>query len=114
LRLGTIPEPDSRRRTEMRATNYLGTLACVTVLTRPALAVECIRGPYLQDAAPGAVTIRWELDRLGPSSLEFGPPGATRQRVDCKFQGRKHRVRLTGLRPGQQYRYRLFVKGQPV
>jgi hypothetical protein len=98
----------------MRAIVMLGSLACATALTRPALAVQCLRGPYLQDAATGAVTIRWELDQLGSSSVEFGPPGATRQRVDCPFQGRKHRVRLTGLRPGQRYRYRVFAKGQPV
>jgi hypothetical protein len=80
---------------------------------RCARAAECIRGPYLQDAAVGAVTIRWELDRPGPSGVEYsGSEGM--KRVASEFQGRKHRVRLTGLRPGETYRYRVLAGDAPV
>jgi hypothetical protein len=84
------------------------------VLTAPAGAVECIRGPYLQEAAIGEITIRWELDRLGPSSVEYFSGSESKRRVDCQFRGRKHRVRLTGLRPGETYRYRVLVGEEPV
>lgn len=80
----------------------------------PACAVECIRGPYLQDAAVGSITIRWELDRPGPSAVEYGVAGEMPHRVECEYQGRKHRVRLTGLRPGERYRYQLLAGSERV
>jgi hypothetical protein len=80
----------------------------------PALAVECIRGPYLQNASVGSITIRWEMDRLGDSSVEYGLPGEVMRKVDCPFKGRKHRVTLNDLRPGRRYRYRILYEGHPV
>lgn len=69
--------------------------------------VEIIRGPYLQNASLEGVDVRWEVDRMGASSLQLiGPEGASR-RVDSPFRGRMHRVRLTGLKPGEYYTYRV-------
>jgi hypothetical protein len=84
------------------------------VVMGPAGAVECIRGPYLQEASAGAITIRWELDRLGPASVEFATGSEPARKVDCPFQGRKHRVRLTELRLGERYRYRILSRGERV
>lgn len=75
----------------------------------PAGAVECIRGPYLQNAAVGAIEIRWELDRMGSSSVEYESREAGWRKVECPFKGRKHRVRLTGLSSGALYRYRILA-----
>lgn len=89
-------------------------LLAAVAAVQPARATRCIRGPYLQDAAVGAVTIRWELDRTGPSSLEYSVGAEPAQKVVCAFEGRKHRVRLTGLRPGEEYRYRIWHRDERV
>lgn len=80
----------------------------------PVHADRCIRGPYLQNSAAGSVEIRWELDRTGPSSLEYFTGGETERRVKSPFDGRKHRVRLTGLRPGERYEYRILSGDRAV
>jgi hypothetical protein len=86
----------------------------VLLLALPVHAAECIRGPYLQDAAVGAVTIRWELDRLGSSAVEYWTGSEARQRVNCPFRGRKHKVRLTKLQPGRRYQYRVLSEENVV
>src|SRR4051812_36722875 len=98
----------------MRHSTFLTCLFWAVALAPPATADRCIRGPYLQDARESGITVRWELDRLGPSSLEYGKAGEKRRRVECHFRGRKHRVRLTDLQPGERYRYRIFSGRRPV
>jgi hypothetical protein len=106
-------------------------LVGILYTVRPAGAVECIRGPYLQNAAVGAIEVRWELDRVGPSAVEYESPEVgwrkvecplveyeSREwgwrKVECPFKGRKHRVRLTGLAPGALYRYRIVAGTQLI
>ena len=79
------------------------------LFARPARASRCIRGPYLQNCASGSVEIRWELDRLARSSLEFYSGGETPRKLLSPFDGRKHRVKLTALRPGETYHYRILM-----
>ncbi|MCC2668057.1 MAG: metallophosphoesterase [Armatimonadetes bacterium] len=86
----------------------------VALVAWPARASRCIRGPYLQNAAVGSVEVRWELDRLGRSSLEVYTGAETPRKLDSPFDGRKHRVRLTGLRPGETYRYRILTGSERV
>ncbi len=74
----------------------------------PARAVKTIRGPWLQNASAGTVTIRWEQDRLGLGAVEIASGGETPRVVKSPFDGRKHRAVVTGLRPGETYRYRLL------
>jgi hypothetical protein len=68
---------------------------------------EIIRGPYLQNATLEGVDVRWELDRIGPSSLQVKGPDGSEKRVDSPFKGRMHRARLTGLKPGEHYTYQV-------
>ncbi len=91
-----------------RSTLVLFTLLWSVTLCGPAAAARCIRGPYLQNTAAGSVEIRWELDRTGKSAVEFFTGGEPEQRVASPFDGRKHRAKLTGLRAGEQYRYRIL------
>lgn len=102
------------RSLPIRGAYFLGALLWLTLCLTPAYAVECIRGPYLQDAAAGEITIRWELDRVGPSVVEYRGSEGTATRVECAFRGRKHRVRLTGLHGGDRYRYRILHEGRRV
>ena len=55
------PRPDTEIK--MRTALLFHSLCLSFALAQPAAAVECIRGPYLQDAVGDAITIRWELDR---------------------------------------------------
>lgn len=80
----------------------------------PIRATRAIRGPYLQNATTAGVDIRWELDRLGESSLEYYAEGETPRKIRSAFGGRKHRVRLTSLRPGAAYRYRIWFGAERV
>src|SRR5687768_15976538 len=47
---------------------------------------EIIRGPYLQNATLEGVDVRWELDRIGPSSLQVKGPDGSEKRVDSPFK----------------------------
>jgi hypothetical protein len=93
---------------------FLAPLLCLVLTVASASAVECIRGPYLQNAALGEIVIRWELDRLGPSAVEYAAGGEAWHKADSPFKGRKHRVRLQNLRPGEWYRYRILSGTRPL
>lgn len=86
----------------------LAVLAAVLVLQLPLRATRCIRGPYLQNGVAGTVEIRWELDREGPSAVEYGTGAEAGKHVATAFRGRKHSLRLTNLRPGETYHYRIW------
>lgn len=93
-----------RRQLVLLATSALG------LAPRKVRAATCLRGPYLQNSAVGSAELRWELDRLGASALELYTGAETPRKVVSPFDGRHHRVKLTGLRPGEVYRYRV-VRG---
>lgn len=64
------------------------------------------RGPYLQNAAPGAVTVRWRT--VGPvvGRVSVGPAGGPyTQAFDEPLARTEHEVRVTGLAPETAYAY---------
>jgi hypothetical protein len=63
--------------------------------------------PYLQLPTPTGMTVMWETDRALPGRVEFGEGEALDHAADAKQAGLLHEVRLTGLRPGMTYRYRV-------
>lgn len=89
-------------------------LLCVLFSKLPVHAVECIRGPYLQNATVGEIEVRWELDQIGPSAVEYASDYGAWQKAECPFKGRKHRVRLKGLKSGALYRYRILAGTYPL
>jgi hypothetical protein len=64
------------------------------------------RGPYLQLATPGAITIRWRTGEPVRSLVRYG---TSPERLEFRSEGRaatqEHEVRLTGLRPDTRYHY---------
>lgn len=78
-----------RRQLMLFATTALG------LAPRAARAARCLRGPYLQNSAVGSAEFRWELDRLGASTLELYTGAEAPRKVKSPFDGRHHRVRLT-------------------
>jgi len=91
-----------RRQLVLFVTGALG------LAPRAARAARLLRGPYLQNSVVGSAELRWELDRLGASGLEISTGAEPPRKVASPFDGRHHRVKLTGLRPGEVYRYRLL------
>jgi predicted MPP superfamily phosphohydrolase len=97
-------------------------LATAAAFVRPALAGErantqvagpCIvAGPYLQNAAPDAVTVMWITDKPCVSWLEYGSAPELGNRLQNSRDGlveayeTVHRIRIPGLTPGRPCHYR--------
>lgn len=70
------------------------------------------RGPYLHAPTDSSAAITWMTDLPSQSRVMFGVDGQlTREAIEVKdgmvAVGTLHSVRLTGLRPGQRYQYRV-------
>ena len=71
-----------------------------------ATAVAIVRGPYLQNAAPGAVTLRWRTDVPTDSRAWVGArPGTWLLAASNATPATEHELRLTGLSPQTGYFY---------
>jgi predicted phosphodiesterase len=75
-----------------------------------------VHGPYLQLAAEDTVTVVWHTNRPGVSRVEYGPTAALGQQAVSSRHGlidndrTSHVIRLTGLRPGTTYYYRVVTR----
>ena len=95
-------------------------LAALCVLCPPPLVAQeqplsVTHGPYLQELTPDGVTILWTTSAPCVGRVEYGVDGnnGLTQLAQTVRHGlvnantTHHAVRVTGLRPGQKYRYRL-------
>ena len=65
-----------------------------------------IRGPYLQNATPTAMTIRWRTDALDTSRVNYGTDVDNLSKsVTSNTAVENHEVRLTDLKPDTIYYY---------
>lgn len=106
----------------MKEKNLL--LLCVLLLSVSVYAQEGIKlahGPYLQNMGPDEVTIVWLSDKPSVGWVELAPDDGSnfyateRPRFFDAKNGVKntstiHTVKLKGLNPGTNYRYRVFVQ----
>lgn len=74
---------------------------------REALALEWIKGPYLQALGPAGVTIKVEVDQPSALSALVEGPGGERLEVASPELNRFHVIRVQGLKPATTYRYRV-------
>lgn len=83
--------------------------------------ISITHGPYLQAAGTGEVTVVWTTDKDAVSWVEIAPddeksfyaeerPQFFQTKNGKKVVGRLHKVRITGLKEGTSYRYRVFSK----
>src|SRR5688572_1217609 len=80
--------------------------------SQPLVAVS--RGPYLQAAAPGQVTVRWRLTPPAAGRVRWGiRAGALTQTADDPAVTADHAVTLTGLSPGTRYHYTVGTAEAP-
>lgn len=81
--------------------------------------IQISHGPYLQNMGQDEVTIVWLTNKNAVSWVELAPDDDTHfylterpkffaAKNGVKQEGRVHSVKLTGLKPGTKYRYRVF------
>jgi predicted phosphodiesterase len=82
----------------------------ITAASRGASAASFAKGPYLQDLATDAVTVKLELDEPAPASLSI-VDGATHAeiKVDAIAPAAFHALRATGLAPSTSYAYTVTI-----
>ena len=84
-----------------------------------ASAIKIVSGPYLQNVSPTEATIIWRTDKPATAWVETAPDDGnsfyaeSRPRTYSTDLGRVvvgtlHKVILRGLKPGTNYRYRIF------
>lgn len=84
----------------------------VTPTLPPALPV--LRGPYLQDAAPGSMWVLWDTAAPSTGWVQYGT-GSEMGQVALETQNtRHHAVQLTGLAAGVQYDYQVGGDTSPA
>lgn len=73
------------------------------------------RSPYLQNAAPTAITVRWRTASPIVGRVSVGPEGGPYVSVfDEAAAGTEHEVRLLGLSPGTAYAYSVHGVLEPA
>ena len=91
-----------------------------TALLRAQDPFGIIHGPYLQNVTSSEATVVWVASSSSVGWVELAPDDGSHfyaeerpRYYDCrngiKTQSRIHSVRLTGLKPGTTYRYRVFA-----
>ena len=73
-------------------------------------AAQIIRGPYLENPTPTAMTLRWQTGTQSPSWLEYGPVPRCNQIMTLTPAAYNHKAVLYGLVPNQDYCYNLYVE----
>ena len=78
----------------------------LALFTSHALAANVVRGPYLQNATPQGVTIRWRTDVAVASRVRFGPAlNAMTSVVADATETTEHELVITGLPADSSYLY---------
>jgi hypothetical protein len=72
------------------------------------------RGPYLQQPAPTAMTLRWQTTQTEMGVVRYGlQPDQLQWHVQESQAGEEHEVRLTGLQPATRYYYAIGAAEAP-
>ncbi len=71
--------------------------------------LRVVRGPWLQRATPGSMTVRWRTNRPVPGRVRFGstPDSFDRSASAAGGPTTEHEVVLAGLEPATRYAYAL-------
>lgn len=78
---------------------------CLLFVSQAAWA-QLVRGPYLQNVSPDAVTVMWRTALDEDTVVRFGTsPGGLSQSATRSTKEKDHSLRLTGLVPDTRYYY---------
>ena len=105
----------------MKLTKTIFVLAWMAASATSVLAIKIVHGPYLQNVYENEATIVWISDKPSVGWVELAPDDgttfyATRRaqffdtEIGVKRTSNLHAVRLTGLKAGTNYRYRIYSK----
>lgn len=84
---------------------YPALLLALMVFAPLAQAQNIIRGPYLQQASPTQMVVRWRTDVASDSQVSFAENGGTPVTVSSATSTTEHSVKLTGLAADTFYNY---------
>ncbi len=74
---------------------------------RTGLALEIIKGPYLQNVTQTEITIMWETSESASAQVQYGNQGALLDRTEIdESQAKIHEVGIRGLIPEAYYSYK--------
>lgn len=107
----------------MKATysSFLAALGLLLSLCSPAGAIKIVHGPYLQNVGETEATVVFLTDVNSVAWVEVAPhdgsdfyarayPRHYDTHIGIKREGTVHAVRLSGLKPGTTYRYRIYAQ----
>lgn len=82
------------------------------VIPNSSFAYSITHGPYLQELSDSGVTIMWLTDKPEYGSVEYGEGGSLNMKAEETQNGilkvgKLHSVRLSGLKEGQEYSYKV-------
>ena len=83
--------------------------------------IKLVHGPYLQNVTDNQAVFVWQADKTSIGWVELAPDDGTTfyacerpkyfdTNIGVKVSSELHTVKLTGLKPGTTYRYRVFAK----
>jgi hypothetical protein len=89
----------------LRGALWVLAVAALVLSSSPARAQTVIRGPYLQLAKPGGVTVRWRTDLPTNSVVQYGTTLALGASASTPTPTTEHAVSLGGLPAGAKHYY---------
>lgn len=104
MRETSFPHPG-----QLAAAALVAALAALISSGQSSPAPRVTRGPYLQAAQPGSLSVAWYTDLATEGLLQWrAEGGAWRDARDPAGPALRHEVTLAAPGPGQAYEYRLF------
>jgi hypothetical protein len=95
----------------IRGRGWLLTLALAVMMTATAAGAadspDLQIGPYLQSVLQESAVVMWHSATSAPGRVEYGEGERMDRRAAETQEARIHEVRLTGLKPGTRYHYRV-------
>lgn len=81
------------------------------------IAQKITKDPYIVSVGESNTIIRWELDNLSESSINFSTDKSCNMNVEATLRGTKenhylYEARLNDLSPSTQYYYNVFIEEQ--
>src|SRR5215831_7914748 len=111
--------------TQQKFSNLSFQRFAVTLATRQSFSI--FRSPYLQNVRDNRASILWSTVEFGAGSVQYSADGVNFNTVNATSayystaqtglamqSYYQYRAELTGLTPGTDYIYNVFVNGQPI
>lgn len=106
---------------KIKILNLIIAALCCLYWNVQAMAIDITHGPYLQNVGTDEATVVFLTDSTAVAWVEIAPDDGTEfyaqqrprfydTRIGIKSEARIHTVKITGLKPGTTYRYRIYAQ----